>query len=422
MEQRIRRNMICVLKGELVKALGCTEPIAIAYVSAKAREILGKMPEKIVIGCSGNIIKNAKSVVVPMTGSLKGIEAAAVTGAVGGHSNKELEVLTDVTEQELETVRKLLDEKMCTVKCLDTTEKLHIIETVYAGEDVVQVELIRNHLGIIKITKNGKVLFEDKPQEEKDEIDYTCLNVKNILDFANTISVEEVQGLIEEQIRCNTEISQKGLNEKYGANIGKMLLAHYGDDVKVRAKAKAAAGSDARMSGCELPVVVNSGSGNQGMTVSLPVIEYAEYLKADHEKLIRALILSNLIAIYQKYRIGRLSAYCGAVSAAAGAGAGITYLYGGDEKQISDTIVNTLANVSGIICDGASASCAAKIASSVDAAIMGRILAREKTVFETGDGIVKDNLQKTIDGVVELARDGMKETDEVILHIMVDER
>ena len=226
MEQRIRRNMICVLKGELVKALGCTEPIAIAYVSAKAREILGKMPEKIVIGCSGNIIKNAKSVVVPMTGSLKGIEAAAVTGAVGGHSNKELEVLTDVTEQELETVRKLLDEKMCTVKCLDTTEKLHIIETVYAGEDVVQVELIRNHLGIIKITKNGKVLFEDKPQEEKDEIDYTCLNVKNILDFANTISVEEVQGLIEEQIRCNTEISQKGLNEKYGANQEYFLHSH----------------------------------------------------------------------------------------------------------------------------------------------------------------------------------------------------
>ena len=192
--------------------------------------------------------------------------------------------------------------------------------------------------------------------------------------------------------------------------------------MKVRAKAKAAAGSDARMSGCELPVVINSGSGNQGMTVSLPVIEYAEYLKVDHEKLIRALILSNLIAIYQKCRIGRLSAYCGAVSAAAGAGAGITYLYGGDEKQISDTVVNTLANISGIICDGASASCAAKIASSVDAAIMGSIMAREANVFESGDGIVKDNLQKTIDGVVELARDGMKETDEVILHIMVDEK
>lgn len=422
MEQEIRRNMIYVLKGELVKALGCTEPIAIAYVSAKARETLGKMPEKIVIECSGNIIKNAKSVIVPMTGSLKGIEAAAVTGAVGGHSDKELEVLTDVTEQELEIVRKYLDEKMCTVKYLDTSEKLHIMETVYAGEDVVQVELIRTHLGIIKITKNGEVLFEEKPQEEKDEIDYTCLNVKNILDFANTIPVEEVKGLIEEQIRCNTEISQKGLNEKYGANIGRMLLAHYGDDVKVRAKAKAAAGSDARMSGCELPVVINSGSGNQGMTVSLPVVEYAEYLKVDHEKLIRALVLSNLIAIYQKCRIGRLSAYCGAVSAAAGAGAGITYLYGGDEKQISDTVVNTLANVSGIICDGASASCAAKIASSVDAAIMGSIMAREAKVFQSGDGIVKDNLQKTIDGVVELARDGMKETDEIILHIMVDEK
>ena len=300
MKQGISQNMVHVLKGELVKALGCTEPIAIAYVSAKAREILGRMPEKIVIACSGNIIKNAKSVIVPMTGSLKGIEAAAVTGAVGGDAGKELEVLTGVTSQELETVQKLLDEKICKVECLDTTEKLHILETVYAGEDVVQVELIRTHLGIIKITKNGEVLFEDQPQEDKDEIDYTCLNVKNILEFANTIPVDEVKGLIEEQIRCNTEISQKGLQEKYGANIGTLLLKHYGDDVKVRAKAKAAAGSDARMSGCELPVVINSGSGNQGMTVSLPVIEYAEYLKADHEKLIRALVLSNLIAIYQK--------------------------------------------------------------------------------------------------------------------------
>ncbi len=259
-------------------------------------------------------------------------------------------------------------------------------------------------------------------RKKKEEIDYSCLNIKNILEFANTVPVDEVKGLIEEQIRCNTEISQKGLSEKYGANIGSLLLTHYGDDVKVRAKAKAAAGSDARMNGCELPVVINSGSGNQGMTVSLPVIEYAEYLKADHEKLIRALVLSNLIAIYQKCRIGRLSAYCGAVSAAAGAGAGITYLYGGGEKQISDTVINTLANVSGIICDGASASCAAKIASSVDAAIMGSIMAREASVFESGDGIVKDNLQKTIDGVVELARDGMKATDEVILHIMVDEK
>ena len=306
------------------------------------------------------------------------------------------------------------------MECLDTSEKLHILETAYAGKDVVQVELLRTHLGIVKIMKNGEVLFEEAPGEEE-VIDYTCLNVKNILDFANTVPIETVQYLIEEQIRCNVEISEKGLKENFGANIGKMLLTHYGDDVKVRAKARAAAGSDARMSGCEMPVVINSGSGNQGMTVSLPVIEFADYLNSDHEKLIRALVLSNLIAIYQKCRIGRLSAYCGVVSAAAGAGAGITYLYGGKEKQISDTIINTLANVSGIICDGASSSCAAKIASSVDAAIMASIMAREENVFETGDGIVKENLQKTIDGVVELARDGMKITDEVILKIMVNE-
>ena len=416
MDQKLSQSMTDVLRGELVKALGCTEPIAIAYVSAKAREVLGVVPEKSVFACSGNIIKNAKSVVVPMTGNLKGIEAAALAGAVGGDASKHLEVLTSMTSEDLEKVKKLLEKKVCQVECLDTSEKLHILETAYAGKDVVQVELLRTHLGIVKIMKNGEVLFEEVPGEEE-VIDYTCLNVKNILDFANTVPIETVQYLIEEQIRCNVEISEKGLKENFGANIGKMLLTHYGDDVKVRAKARAAAGSDARMSGCEMPVVINSGSGNQGMTVSLPVIEFADYLNSDHEKLIRALVLSNLIAIYQKCRIGRLSAYCGVVSAAAGAGAGITYLYGGKEKQISDTIINTLANVSGIICDGASSSCAAKIASSVDAAIM----AREENVFETGDGIVKENLQKTIDGVVELARDGMKITDEVILKIMVNE-
>lgn len=420
MDQKLSQSMTDVLRGELVKALGCTEPIAIAYVSAKAREVLGVVLEKIVFACSGNIIKNAKSVVVPMTGNLKGIEAAALAGAVGGDASKHLEVLTSMTSEDLEKVKKLLEKKVCQVECLDTSEKLHILETAYAGKDVVQVELLRTHLGIVKIMKNGEVLFEEAPGEEE-VIDYTCLNVKNILDFANTVPIETVQYLIEEQIRCNVEISEKGLKENFGANIGKMLLTHYGDDVKVRAKARAAAGSDARMSGCEMPVVINSGSGNQGMTVSLPVIEFADYLNSDHEKLIRALVLSNLIAIYQKCRIGRLSAYCGVVSAAAGAGAGITYLYGGKEKQISDTIINTLANVSGIICDGASSSCAAKIASSVDAAIMASIMAREENVFETGDGIVKENLQKTIDGVVELARDGMKITDEVILKIMVNE-
>ena len=420
MDQKLSQSMTDVLRGELVKALGCTEPIAIAYVSAKAREVLGVVPEKIVFACSGNIIKNAKIVVVPMTGNLKGIEAAALAGAVGGDASKHLEVLTSMTSEDLEKVKKLLEKKVCQVECLDTSEKLHILETAYAGKDVVQVELLRTHLGIVKIMKNGEVLFEEAPGEEE-VIDYTCLNVKNILDFANTVPIETVQYLIEEQIRCNVEISEKGLKENFGANIGKMLLTHYGDDVKVRAKARAAAGSDARMSGCEMPVVINSGSGNQGMTVSLPVIEFADYLNSDHEKLIRALVLSNLIAIYQKCRIGRLSAYCGVVSAAAGAGAGITYLYGGKEKQISDTIINTLANVSGIICDGASSSCAAKIASSVDAAIMASIMAREENVFETGDGIVKENLQKTIDGVVELARDGMKITDEVILKIMVNE-
>lgn len=421
MEQELNENMMNVLKNELVKALGCTEPIAIAYVSAKAAEVLGCIPERIEIACSGNIIKNAKSAVVPMTGGMRGIEAAAIAGAIGGKADRQLEVLMEVTKEELRLCNKLLWKKMCIVSRLETMEKLHIIEKVFAGSDEVEVELVRTHLGITRIEKNGSLIFEARVQQKESGVDYSCLSVKNILAFANTVPMEEVMFLIEEQIRCNTAIANRGLSENFGANIGKTLLRHYGDDIKTRAKAMAAAGSDARMNGCELPVVINSGSGNQGMTVSLPVLEYAKYLKAGEEMTIRALVLSNLMAIYQKYRIGRLSAYCGAVSAAAGAGAGITYLYGGNEKQISDTVVNTLANISGIICDGASASCAAKIATSVDAAIMGSIMARENNAFMSGDGIVKDGLQKTIDGVVKLARDGMKITDEVILDIMVND-
>ena len=421
MEQELNENMMNVLKNELVKALGCTEPIAIAYVSAKAAEVLGCIPERIEIACSGNIIKNAKSAVVPMTGGMRGIEAAAIAGAIGGKADKQLEVLMEVTNEELRLCNRLLWKKMCTVSRLETMEKLHIIEKMFAGSDEVEIELARTHLGITRIEKNGSLIFEAKVQEKENGVDYSCLSVENILAFANTVPMEEVMFLIEEQIRCNTAIANRGLSENFGANIGKTLLRYYGDDIKTRAKAMSAAGSDARMNGCELPVVINSGSGNQGMTVSLPVLEYAKYLKAGKEMTIRALVLSNLLAIYQKYRIGRLSAYCGAVSAAAGAGAGITYLYGGNEKQISDTVANTLANISGIICDGASASCAAKIATSVDAAIMGSIMARENNAFMSGDGIVKDGLQKTINGVVKLARDGMKTTDEVILDIMVND-
>lgn len=412
-------QLIRILELELVKALGCTEPIAIAYASATARKHLGGLPEQITVACSGNIIKNAKAVVVPMTGGLRGIEAAAAAGAAGGSPEKGLEVLTTVTEEALQKGRKMLEEKRCQVEVLETPEKLHLVLTAKRQGDWVKVELVRKHLGIVKIEKNGQVLYEEKLEAEEAQADYDCLDMDSIFEFSRQVDLETIKPLIEEQIKCNTNIARHGLTKQYGAQIGKTLLSVYGDDVKVRAKAVAAAGSDARMNGCELPVVINSGSGNQGMTVSLPVIEYAKTLDSSEEELIRALVLSNLIAIYQKYRMGRLSAYCGAVSAAAGAGAGITYLMGGTREQIENTITNTLGNTSGIVCDGASASCAAKIASSVDAAIMASYLSMNGHVFAPGEGIVKEDLQKTVDGVVALAKEGMKETDEVILNIMI---
>ncbi|NNJ30298.1 L-cysteine desulfidase family protein [Lacrimispora defluvii] len=419
MQKTTEDQLIHILETELVKALGCTEPIAIAYASATAKKYLGAIPEKITVSCSGNMIKNAKAVVVPMTGGMKGIEAAAVVGAAGGDPDRGLEVLTSVRESDLQIANRLLQEKICRVELLDTTEKLHLIVIMTQGLNEVKVELKKTHLGITGIEKNKQVLFEEKEGGEEEQVDYSCLNMDSIFEFTEQVDLKKVRRLITEQIECNTNIAQAGLSSSYGAEIGKTLLSVYGDDVKIRAKAVAAAGSDARMNGCELPVVINSGSGNQGMTVSLPVIEYAKTLRSKEDELYRALVLSNLIAIYQKYRMGRLSAYCGAVSAAAGAGAGITYLMGGQREQIENTIINTLANTSGIVCDGASASCAAKIASSVDAAIMGSYLSMNGHVFLPGDGIVKEDIQKTVDGVITLAREGMKETDEVILNIMV---
>ncbi|WP_313128206.1 L-cysteine desulfidase family protein [Anaerocolumna sp.] len=415
---------INILKRELVPALGCTEPIAIAYGAAKAREILGGFPDKIVAECSGNIIKNAKGVIVPTTRNLKGIEAASIIGAVGGDPSKGLEVLRGVKEEDVEETRRLLAENICETKILDTPAKLHIIIKMYQGNQHSLVEIIHTHTGIVRVEKNGEVLL-DVPHsiemEEDSDINYDLLNVEDIVEFSNIVDISEVEGVLAKQIKYNTAIAKEGLRHPYGASIGATLLEVYGDDIKVRAKAMPAAGSDARMSGCELPVVINSGSGNQGMTASLPVIEYGKRLDCTEEKIYRALCISNLIAIYQKSGIGRLSAYCGAVSAAAGAGAGITYLYDGSLEQISQTITNTLANVSGIICDGAKSSCAAKIASSVDAAIVATMMSLRGKAFAPGDGIVKDNIENTVDGVVKLAKEGMKATDDVVLKIMVED-
>lgn len=418
------QKYVNILKEELIPALGCTEPIAIAYAAAKAREVLGTMPEKIVAECSGNIIKNVKGVIVPTTKDLRGIEAAAIIGAVGGDSSKELEVLTGVTQQHLDLAKTMIQKHVCEEKILNTPAKLHIIVRMYKGDQSSMVEIIHTHTGIVRIEKNDEVLLDVPHSQEENndgQTDRSCLNVEDIIEFANTVVIDDIKDVLAKQVEYNTAISKEGLNKIYGANIGITLLSTYGDDVKVRAKAAAAAGSDARMGGCEMPVVINSGSGNQGMTVSLPVIEYAKELSVTTERLYRALCVSNLIAIHQKTKIGRLSAYCGAVSAATGAGAGITYLYGGGIKEISQTITSTLANVSGIVCDGAKPSCAAKIASSLDAALLACYMTMQSRGFKSGEGIVKDGVEGTIDSVSRLAKDGMQVTDEEILKIMIDD-
>lgn len=421
-------QFIAILQEELVPALGCTEPIAIAYAGAHARALLGKIPDRVCIKSSGNIIKNVKSVTVPNSGNMKGIPAAAAIGIIGGNPDKGLEVLADITEADIARTKEFLEKIPCKVSLLDTVASLHFIVEVFAGADSASVEIIHQHTNIVRTTKNGKDVLSvpfDPASANAALTDRSGLSVKKILEFADTIDLDRVRPILERQIDYNTRIAQEGLEHRYGINAGANLLkaaeAEQAVTVKIRAQAAAAAGSDARMSGCTLPVVTNSGSGNQGLTASLPVIVFAEEKKLPHDKLLRGLLVSNLIAIHQKTRIGRLSAYCGAVSAGCGSGAAVTYLSGGSYEQVCATITNTLAVVSGIVCDGAKPSCASKIATSVDAALNAHYLAMQNRVFEPGEGIVKGDIEKTIAGVGAVAADGMRETDKVILHIMVDD-
>ncbi len=414
---------IAVLKSELVPALGCTEPIAIAYSAARATKLLGKTPQRVEVHCSGNIIKNAKSVVVPNTGGLKGIETSAIIGAIAGDSDKKLEVLTDVSDADVERCKELIaTADYCKVKLLQGCSNLHIMTYCYHGDEYAMVEIVDKHINIVNEELNGEVVFNIESQSVTKSDDRSFISIENILTFAKEVELDKVRKMLDNQIECNVNIAEEGLRNDYGAKIGKTLLEVYGNDVKTRAKAYAAAGSDARMSGCVLPVVINSGSGNQGMTVSLPVIVYAQELGVTKDVLYRALIISNLVAIHQKTGIGRLSAYCGAVSAACGAAAAITYLHGGDYAAVTRTITNTLANVSGIVCDGAKPSCAAKIASSVDAGIMGHYMSAQNNSFMSGDGLVKGDVENTIASITRMGRDGMKITDIEILNIMIDEK
>ena len=410
-----------ILRRELVPAMGCTEPIAIAYGAAKARAALGALPDQITVAASGNIIKNVKSVIVPNTDGRKGIEVAAAIGALAGDASAGLEVIAHVRPESRATLGQYLADTQIHVRAAQSPHVLDITISVQKGLDTAAVQIVNEHTNIVRITRNDKVLFEKEIIDTADtgKPDYDCMTIEDIYDFAMTADLSDVQEILDRQIACNTAIADEGLKNNYGANIGRTLLKAYGTDIHIRARARAAAGSDARMNGCELPVVINSGSGNQGMTVSLPVIEYAKELQSSPEQLYRALLLSNLVTLHEKEGIGRLSAYCGAVSAGAGAGAGIAWLCGGDYEAVIHTIVNALAITSGIVCDGAKASCAAKISAAVDAGILGFEMYRNGQQFYGGDGLVLKGVENTIHNISRLGRVGMKETDKEIINMMI---
>lgn len=425
MDQKIYDTYLQILKNELVPAMGCTEPIALAYAAAKAREALGCEPERMEVDCSGNIIKNVKGVKVPNSGGMMGIPAAAVLGVLGGDASKELEVLENITPAHVKRAQELIARDFCKCGLLEGVENLQIIVRCFAGANSSLVEICSKHTYITRIEKNGALFFSQPPLTESasGQPDKDLLNVQDIIAFSEEVKLEDVQALIQRQIDLNYAIAKEGILGEYGANVGRTLLKYYDKaDVRVRAKGMAAAGSDARMSGCPMPVVINSGSGNQGIAVSVPVIEYAKHLHSSDETLIRALVVSNLIALLQKRYIGSLSAFCGAVCAAAGAASGIIYLYDGRYEEISRTITNTLANVGGIVCDGAKESCAAKIASAVDAGIMAGVMAgKGKTSFTPGQGLVKESVEKTIQSIGRMGCDGMKATDVEVLKIMLED-
>ena len=416
------QKYIAILQEELRPAMGCTEPIALAYAGAKARQVLGALPDRVRLAVSGNIIKNVKSVVVPNTGGQRGMAAALCAGIVAGDPDRELQVISQVPAAMHETIRTYRDTVDLEIVPAESTLVFDIDLRVFAGADQVRLRIVNNHTNIVCIEKNGEKLL-DLPVSESSEdhlTDKSCLNVASIVEFADCLNVEDVRPFVGEQIRCNMEIAQEGLNGNWGANIGQVILRRQGGSLEKKAAAYAAAGSDARMSGCEKPVVIVSGSGNQGITASVPVAVYAQETGASEEQLLRAVALSDLVTIHQKAGIGRLSAYCGAISAGCGAGAGIAYLEGGDARAIAHTVVNAIAILSGTICDGAKASCAAKIAAAVDAGILGYQMYLEGQQFYSGDGIVTKGADNTVHNIGRLAREGMRQTDRTILEIMMN--
>lgn len=421
MNEKIYRDYIRVLEEELVPAMGCTEPIAVAYAGAKVRETLGTEPDTVELAVSGNIIKNVKSVIVPNTGGRKGLITAVAAGIAAGDASKELEVISDVTESGIKRIDEYMGKTRIDVKEADSGVPFDIQVKVSKGIESAFVRIYEKHTNIVEIRKNGEVLFEKPavPSTESGTDSREWMSIEGIVEFATEANLDDVRSVLERQIEYNIAIAEEGLRGEYGASIGRILLKAYGDSVHNKAKAWAASGSDARMNGCDLPVVINSGSGNQGITASVPVIIYAREEGKSNDELLRALLISNLVTIHLKTGIGRLSAYCGATSAGAGAGAGVCYLRGGGFKEIAHTIVNAIAINSGVICDGAKASCAAKIASSVEAGMLGMHMYANNSQFRDGDGIVIKGVENTIRAVGKLAREGMKYTDEKIIEIML---
>ena len=412
-----------ILEEELRPAMGCTEPIALAYAGAKARELLGALPDRIQVWVSGNIIKNVKSVVVPNTGGLHGIAAAVCAGVVAGKAEKQLEVISCVSPEEQARLKEYMGTVRVEINPSESELVFDIELHLYAGEDMVRIRIVNHHTNIVHLSKNGDVLL-DLPITESSEdhlTDKSCLCMEKIVEFADCLDAEDVRRTIGRQIEYNMAIAREGIEHSWGANIGTVILRRQGETVERRAAAYAAAGSDARMSGCEKPVIILSGSGNQGITASVPVAVFAQHLNASQELLFKAVAVSDLVTIHQKTGIGRLSAYCGAISAGCGAGAGIAYLYGGRQDAIAHTVVNAIAILSGTICDGAKPSCAAKIAAAVDAGILGYAMFLENQQFYGGDGIVTKGADKTVTNVGRLAREGMRETDRTILKIMLED-
>ena len=421
LDQKKYQNYIEILKEEMIPAMGCTEPIALAYGAARAREILGREPEKIVARCSGNIVKNVRCVTIPNSGGLSGISAGVVLGAVAGDASLNMEVLSHVDQAGIQRCRELLEMGICRVELLDSPIVLHFIIEMYAGDDFVSLEIKYDHINVTKIVKNQEILLDaDHMAQESETADRTLLNLEDIKEFADTVELSDVKELLDNQIRSNMAIAHEGMTGKYGLGIGRIIRETYSNDMLTKMRSLTAAASEARMGGCDMPVVINSGSGNQGIACSVPLIVYAREMELPDHSLYRALVFSNLLTVYQKQYIGKLSAFCGAVSASCATGAAITYIVGGELSVIKKTIENTLANIPGIICDGAKISCAAKIAASLDAAFLAHHLAMNGQSYAPYTGILQEEAGETISCVGLIGKEGMKETDKEILRIMLE--